>query len=74
MLSQKISGVKLRRLREQRCLSVAAVASAVDRSPSNIYKIEQGRAQPSAQVYARLKAILQIEDDSDLQDERGSAA
>lgn len=62
MLSRKISGAKLRRAREDRGLSVAALAGAVRRSPSNIYKIEQGRAQPSAVVYVAIKAALDVGD------------
>ncbi|GGZ80492.1 helix-turn-helix domain-containing protein [Streptomyces echinoruber] len=65
MLTQRISGAKLRRVREERCLTVAAIADAAGCSASNIYKIEQGRAQPSPQVYARLKAALSV-NDSDL--------
>lgn len=72
MLSQRISGVKLRRIREQRGLKVAAVADAVGRTPSNIYKIEQGKAQPSSEVYLRLKTLLDI-DDIDIVDERSEA-
>ncbi|WP_405856178.1 helix-turn-helix domain-containing protein [Streptomyces sp. NBC_01515] len=74
MLSRKINGAKLRHIRETRGLTVAALAGAVDRSSSNIYKIEQGKAQPSAVVYAALKTALQVED-TELVDERsGSAA
>lgn len=74
MLSRKISGAKLRRIREERCLSVAAVADAVERSPSNIYKIEQGKAQPSPEVYARLKKVLEIGDTELVAEMSGSAA
>jgi transcriptional regulator with XRE-family HTH domain len=74
MLSRKISGRKLRRVREDRCLTVAAVADAVGRTPSNIYKIEQGSCQPSPAVYAALKKLLDV-GDSELADEAaGSAA
>jgi transcriptional regulator with XRE-family HTH domain len=62
MLSQRISGAKLRRIREERCLKVTVIADAAGCSASNIYKIEQGKAQPSAQVYAALKAALAVED------------
>lgn len=62
MLSRKISGAKLRHAREVRGVSVAALAGAVHRSPSNIYKIEQGKAQPSAAVYVALKAALDVGD------------
>jgi transcriptional regulator with XRE-family HTH domain len=65
MLSLKISGVKLRRIREHRRLTVAVVADAAGCSPWNIYKIEQGRAQPSPNVYAGLKTVLEV-DDSEL--------
>ncbi|MEU1474556.1 helix-turn-helix transcriptional regulator [Streptomyces sp. NPDC005760] len=73
MLSQRISGAKLRRVREQRCLTVAAIADAVGRTPSNIYKIEQGKAQPSPPVYAALKAVLEV-GDSELVDEAAGTA
>jgi transcriptional regulator with XRE-family HTH domain len=73
MLSRKISGVKLRRIREERGLSVAALADAVQRSPSNIYKIEQGKAQPSAAVYVALKTTLEV-DDKELVGERSESA
>lgn len=62
MLSRKISGAKLRHTREDRGLAVAAVADAVGCSASNIYKIEQGKAQPSASVYAGLKQLLDVGD------------
>lgn len=68
MLSLKVSGAKLRRVREQRRLSVAAVADAAGCSAWNIYKIEQGRAQPSPNVYAGLKNVLEA-GDSELADE-----
>ncbi|MFF8034880.1 helix-turn-helix domain-containing protein [Streptomyces sp. NPDC016626] len=73
MLSRKISGAKLRRIREDRCLRVAEVAEAVGCSHWNIYKIEKGTTQPSAYVYAALKAVLQV-DDSDLVDASEGAA
>lgn len=74
MLSLKVSGAKLRRVREQRRLSVATVADAAGCSTWNIYKIEQGRAQPSPNVYAGLKSVLEAHD-SELTDESsGSAA
>ena len=63
MLSRKISGAKLRRVREDRCLSVADIADAVGRTPSNIYKIENGVHQPSATVYAALKRVLDVGDE-----------
>lgn len=66
MLSRKVSGAKLRRVREDRRLSVAVVADAAGCSTWNIYKIEQGRAQPSPDVYAGLKRVLDVDDDSEL--------
>lgn len=74
MLSRKISGAKLRRAREDRGLSVAALAAAVDRSASNLYKIEQGKAQPSAVVYMALKAVLDVGDNELVDDAVRSAA
>lgn len=62
-MSRKIDGLKLRRVREDRCLSVADVADAVGRTPSNIYKIEKGSHQPSAIVYAALKKVLEVGDE-----------
>ncbi|MFD9445476.1 helix-turn-helix transcriptional regulator [Streptomyces sp. NPDC060006] len=74
MLSRKVSGAKLRRVREDRCLKVTDVADAAGCTRWNIYKIEQGDAQPSPKVYAALKAVLQASD-CDLVDETaGSAA
>ena len=74
MLSLKVSGVKLRRVREQRRLSVAAVADAAGCSTWNIYKIEQGRAQPSPTVYAGLKSVLEADDNELADGPAGSAA
>ncbi|MEV6614233.1 helix-turn-helix domain-containing protein [Streptomyces sp. NPDC051051] len=68
MLSRKISGAKLRRAREDRCLKVSEVAEVAGCSRWNIYKIEQGETQPSPQVYAALKTVLQVADE-DLVDE-----
>lgn len=62
MLSRRISGAKLRHVREERGLSVAALAGAAGRSASAIYKIEQGKAQPSAEVYAAFKELLDVGD------------
>lgn len=62
-MSRKISGAKLRRVREDRCLKVTDVADAAGCSRWNIYKIEQGDTQPSPQVYAALKALLKVQDD-----------
>lgn len=73
-MSRKISGVKLRRVREDRCLSVAELADAVGRTPSNIYKIEKGAHQPSAKVYAALKAALDVGDSELVDGTAGSAA
>ncbi|MET7982558.1 helix-turn-helix transcriptional regulator [Streptomyces sp. NPDC005281] len=73
MLSRKISGAKLRHVREDRCLKVTEVAEAAGCSHWNLYKIEQGGSQPSPQVYAALKTVLQADDD-DLLDDAGNAA
>ncbi|MGW4106661.1 helix-turn-helix domain-containing protein [Streptomyces sp. NPDC004976] len=62
MLSRKISGAKLRRVREDRCLKVTELAEAVGCSHWNIYKIEKGTVQPSPKVYAALKAALKVGD------------
>ncbi|MEU0110162.1 helix-turn-helix transcriptional regulator [Streptomyces sp. NPDC006251] len=64
MLSRKISGAKLRRIREDKCWKVTDLAAAVGCSHWNIYKIEQGDTQPSPYVYAALKAVLAVEDDA----------
>ncbi|MFF5004651.1 helix-turn-helix domain-containing protein [Streptomyces phaeochromogenes] len=74
MLSQRISGTKLRRLREQRLLTVAAVADAAGCTPWNIYKIEQGKTQPSPIVFAGLKTVLDAEDSELIEESAGSAA
>ena len=74
MLSRKISGAKLRRVREDRCLKVTDVADAAGCSRWNIYKIEQGDTQPSAQVYAALKAVLEVSDDELIDEPAGSPA
>ncbi|MBK3630401.1 helix-turn-helix domain-containing protein [Streptomyces sp. MBT49] len=73
MLSRRISGAKLRRVREDRCLRVTDLATAAGCSTWNIYKIEQGDSQPSPQVYAALKTALRAED-HDLVDETPDAA
>lgn len=73
MLSRRISGVKLRRVREDRCLKVTDLATAAGCSRWNIYKIEQGGTQPSPQVYAALKTALGAKD-ADLVDETQDAA
>ena len=64
MLSRKISGAKLRRVREDRCLKVTDLAAAAGCSRWNIYKIEQGDTQPSPQVYAALKTVLAVDDEA----------
>ncbi|ASU81557.1 XRE family transcriptional regulator [Nocardiopsis gilva YIM 90087] len=58
MISIKVDGAKLRRLRESRGLSVVALAAAAGLSKWAIYGIEQGRHQPSPTVYARMKQAL----------------
>lgn len=73
-MSRKISGAKLRRVREDRCLKVTDVADAAGCSRWNIYKIEQGDTQPSAQVYAALKAVLEVSDDELIDEPAGSPA
>lgn len=73
MLSRKISGAKLRRVREDRCLGVSELAQAAGCSHWNIYKIEQGSVQPSSKVYAALKAALSV-DDGELADESAGTA
>lgn len=72
-MSLKVDGKKARRLREQRGLSVVAVANAAGCSKWQIYKIESGKVQPSARVYAGMKRVLQIGDDGELAAD-GSAA
>ncbi|MFE7966937.1 helix-turn-helix domain-containing protein [Streptomyces cellulosae] len=62
MLSRKISGAKLRRVREDRCLKVTELAEAAGCTHWNIYKIEKGATQPSPKLYAALKATLQVGD------------
>ncbi|MFJ6935734.1 helix-turn-helix domain-containing protein [Streptomyces sp. NPDC101132] len=72
MLSLKVDGTKIRRLRERRGLTVAAVAAAAGCSKWQIYKIESGRVQPSATVYAGMRQVLEA-DESELITE-GAAA
>lgn len=75
MLSLKVDGAKTRRIREGRGLSVVAVAAAAGCSKWNIYKIENGKVQPSPQVYAGMKEVLQAGDQELTADiEVGSAA
>lgn len=74
MLSRKVSGAKLRHVREDRCLKVTEVAEAAGCSRWNIYKIEQGGAQPSPKVYAALKALLQVSDSDLVEETAGNAA
>lgn len=59
MLSLKVDGTKARRLREGRGLTVVAVAQAAGCTKWQIYKIEKGRVQPSPQVYAGMKQVLE---------------
>lgn len=73
MLSRKISGAKLRRLREDRCIKVTDLAEAVGCSRWNIYKIEQGDTQPSPVVYAGIKSVLKATDE-ELADDAEAAA
>lgn len=74
MLSRRISGAKLRRVREDRCLKVTEVADAAGCSRWNIYKIEKGSTQPSPKVYAALKAVLEVDDTALVDDSAGTAA
>lgn len=74
MLSRKISGAKLRRVREDQCVKVTDLAAAVGCSRWNIYKIEQGDTQPSPHLYAALKAALSVDDSALVDDSVGSAA
>lgn len=73
MLSLKIDGAKVRRMRERRGLSVVVVATAAGCSRWNIYKIEKGTVQPSAQVYAGIREALNAGEE-DLLAGSGSAA
>lgn len=74
MLSRRISGAKVRRVREDRCLTVAAVADAAGCSRWNIYKIEQGETQPSALVYTALKTLFEVDDSALAEEPAGSRA
>lgn len=58
MLNLRVDGAKLRTIREDAGLSVAALADRVDCSIWNIYRIENGNGQPSAELYARLRTAL----------------
>jgi predicted transcriptional regulator len=71
MLSLKVDGAKARRIREGRGLSVVAVADAAGCSKWQIYKIEKGDSQPSAQVYAGMKRVLEA-GDTELQADGGA--
>lgn len=51
MLSLKIDGGLVRQARERNGLSVRQLAEAAGCSHWNIYSIEGGRTQPSAEVY-----------------------
>ncbi|MFB7031747.1 MULTISPECIES: helix-turn-helix transcriptional regulator [unclassified Streptomyces] len=63
MLSLKVDGRKVRRLREGRGLSVVAVAKAAGCTKWAIYKIERGHNQPSPRLHAALKDSLQATDE-----------
>ncbi len=63
MLSLKIDGAKVRRRRETQGVSVAQLAEAAGCSTWNIYKIEKGVHQPSAVVYASIRAALETTDE-----------
>ncbi|APE26268.1 MULTISPECIES: helix-turn-helix transcriptional regulator [Streptomyces] len=62
MLSLKVDGRKVRRLREGRGKSVVAVAEAAGCSKWAIYNVERGRNQPSARLYAAIKKELKASD------------
>lgn len=63
MLSLKVDGRRVRRLREGRGLSVVALAQVAGCSKWMIYKIEGGRHQPSPKVYAGMKEALNAKDE-----------
>ncbi|MFF2573805.1 helix-turn-helix transcriptional regulator [Streptomyces sp. NPDC058084] len=63
MLSLRIDGKKLRRLREGCGLSVVALAEAAGCTKWAIYNIERGRNQPSPRVYAALRDRLEAADE-----------
>lgn len=73
MLSLKVDGAKVRRMREQRGLSVVTLAESTGCSRWNIYKIEKGLVQPSPRTYAGLKKALDAGEE-ELLDDAGSAA
>ncbi|MGW1039364.1 helix-turn-helix transcriptional regulator [Streptomyces sp. NPDC002547] len=74
MLSRKISGAKLRHVREDRCVEVADLAETVGCSRWTIYKIEQGKTQPSAKLYAALRSALAADEKELVDEAAGSAA
>lgn len=75
MRSIKVDGAKLQRARERAGRSVAQMADAARCSIWNIYRIEAGRGQPSAEVYGLIKKAIGADDNDLLTDneEEGAA-
>lgn len=69
----KVDGGKLRATRFTAGLSVSALAAKAQCSIWNIYKIERGTGQPSAETYWLIKQALRA-DDTDLLADDGEAA
>ncbi|MFE6379198.1 helix-turn-helix domain-containing protein [Streptomyces roseolus] len=57
-MTHTVDGQRVRRLRRRRGLTVAAVAKAAGCSQWMIYKIEQGKHQPSPQLYVSMRKAL----------------
>ncbi|MGW4852194.1 helix-turn-helix domain-containing protein [Streptomyces sp. NPDC004288] len=70
MLSLKVDGRKVRRLRERRGKSVAQIAEAAGCSKWAIYNVEGRRNQPSPRLYVSIKIALRASDEDLLMEER----
>ena len=61
MLRHTVSGDAIRRYRELRGMSPADLAEAVGISTDYVYKIENGKKQPSAPRTAQFAAALEVD-------------
>jgi transcriptional regulator with XRE-family HTH domain len=59
---------KLKRRRETRGFNVPALARAVGVSSEHIYRIEWGTRRPSPRLYARLREVLDVNEEELLTD------
>lgn len=53
-------GGNIRRQRRKRKMSVAAFAAAIERDPSNVWRIETGRSTPGMRTIQKIAAVLDV--------------